>query len=247
MITKIIADLGNTSLKLACFRGKELLKAVRVAITNEDDIEEAFLKLMVYIPEIAYLSSVAGKNKGLEKCLKRAKINTIQISNQWPVPISNKYLSHETLGIDRLANAVAAALLFPKQPVVVIDVGTCIKFDFVNKHNEYFGGSISPGIDMRFKALHQFTNALPLINRSEEVFLIGRNTQESINSGVINGALAEVNGILDQYLMTHKNLQIVVTGGDQMLFERNIKFSFASEPWLTLYGLNEIQNLHDPI
>jgi len=244
-MVKIIADIGNTSLKLACFRDKELLKALRVNATQELEIEEAFQKLLVYKPVHVYWATVTGKNKLVDKHLKKSGLPHTQITRKWQTPVKNKYLSPDTLGIDRIANAVAAAALCPKTPVVVIDTGTCIKFDFVNKNNEYFGGSISPGIDMRFKALHAFTGSLPLLSRSEEVFLIGRNTEESLNSGVLNGALAEVNGILDQYLMTHKNLQIILTGGDQAIFERNIKLSFLSQPWLTLHGLNEIQMVHE--
>jgi type III pantothenate kinase len=244
-MVKIVADIGNTSLKMACFKDGELLRAMRVTPDREDEVEESFLKLLPYQPQQAYLGSVAGKNKWLEQNLKRAGIACTQITRKWTLPVKNKYLSPDTLGIDRIANAAAAAALFPNKPIVIVDAGTCIKFDFINKQNEYFGGSISPGIDMRFKALHAFTGALPMLDRSEEVFLIGRNTEESMISGVINGALAEVNGILEQYLMTHKNLQIIITGGDQVIFERNIKVSFLSEPWLTLRGLNEIQMAHE--
>jgi type III pantothenate kinase len=244
-MVKIIADIGNTSLKLACFRNRDLLKALRVAPDQHTAIEEALLKLLVYNPEKALWASVNGRNSDLEKCLKRAEIPSEQITRNWHTGLKNKYLSPETLGIDRIANAVAAATIYPAEPVVIVDAGTCIKFDFINKQHEYFGGSISPGIDMRFRALHTFTGALPLLERSEEIFLIGRNTKESIVSGVINGALAEVNGILEQYLMTHKNLRIILTGGDQSVFERSIKFSFLSEPWLTLKGLNEIHTIHE--
>ena len=135
---------------------------------------------------------------------------------------------------------MAAAAIYPNKPVVVIDAGTCIKFDFITRNNEFFGGSISPGIDMRFKALHQFTNRLPLLSRSEMVYLIGKNTTEAIQSGVINGALAEVKGILEQYQMTHKDLQVILTGGDCALLERSLKSSVLTDPWLTLKGLNEL-------
>ena len=156
------------------------------------------------------------------------------------IHIRNQYQTPETLGADRLANAVAAAAIFPKKPCVIIDSGTCIKFDFITRNNEYFGGSISPGIEMRFKALHEFTHQLPLLTQTEPVYLIGKNTSESIISGVINGTLAEVKGILEQYQMTHKDLQVILTGGDYALIERTIKTSVHVEPWLTLKGLNEI-------
>jgi type III pantothenate kinase len=236
----LVLDLGNTALKAACFQERTMLKSISASWSNADEIEEALLRLMVYNPSHVFISSVAGKRKEVELFLKRAQLKATFLDAETAIPIRNQYQTPETLGADRLANAVAAASIFPNKPCVIIDSGTCIKFDFITRNNEYFGGSISPGIEMRFKALHEFTHQLPLLTQTEPVYLIGKNTNESIHSGVINGTLAEVKGILEQYQMTHKDLQVILTGGDYALIERTIKTSVHVEPWLTLKGLNEI-------
>ncbi|MEZ5174028.1 MAG: type III pantothenate kinase [Bacteroidia bacterium] len=239
-MVQLVIDIGNTALKAACFQDRNLLRSVRAPWTDSDQVEESLLRLMASNPTQVLVSSVSGPNKFVNAFLKRAGLPADYFSHETEVPIKNRYETPETLGRDRLANAVAATIMFPDKPIVIIDAGTCIKFDFVTRNNEYFGGSISPGIDMRFRALHEFTARLPLLERSETVYLVGKNTRESIHSGVINGACAEVKGILDQYQMTHKDLQVIVTGGDYPLLQRTLKTSVIPEPWLTLKGLNEI-------
>lgn len=236
----LVLDIGNTALKAACFQGRTMLRTVRALWSEPQEVEEALLRLMASNPQKALISSVTGPRKEADQFLKRAQIPFTYLKADTKLPIQNKYETPETLGKDRIANAVAAAFIFPKKPVVVIDAGTCIKFDFVTRQEEYFGGSISPGIDMRFRALHEFTARLPLLERSETVYLIGKNTQEAMVSGVINGALAEVKGVLEQYQMTHKDLEVIITGGDYALLQRTLKTSVLPEPWLTLKGLNEI-------
>lgn len=239
-MVQLVLDLGNTALKAACFQKRTMLKSSSTLWTSSEEIERVLVRMMVYNPSHVFVSSVAGKRKEVDLFLKRAELIVTFLTPNTPIPIRNRYEAPETLGPDRLSNAVAAVYLFPNSPCVVIDSGTCIKFDFITPNNEYFGGSISPGIEMRFRALHQFTSRLPLLTRTESVHLIGKNTSESIHSGVINGTLAEVKGILEQYQMTHKNLKVILTGGDYALFERTIKTSVHVEPWLTLKGLNEI-------
>lgn len=236
----LVLDIGNTALKAACFQGRTMLRTVRALWSEPQEVEEALLRLMASNPQKGLISSVTGPRKEADQFLKRAQIPFTYLKADTKLPIQNKYETPETLGKDRIANAVAAAFIFPKKPVVVIDAGTCIKFDFVTRQEEYFGGSISPGIDMRFRALHEFTARLPLLERSETVYLIGKNTQEAMVSGVINGALAEVKGVLEQYQMTHKDLEVIITGGDYALLQRTLKTSVLPEPWLTLKGLNEI-------
>jgi type III pantothenate kinase len=243
-MVSLILDIGNTAVKAGCFDGRKLLKAGRALRSNESEMEDLLVKMQLHLPGRAFIGNVVHGEEFIEKFLDRARISYTYFKPDVATKVLNRYESPETLGRDRLANAEAAAHLFPGSPVVIIDAGTCIKFDFVTSENEYFGGSISPGIDMRFKALHDYTARLPLLNRSETIFLIGKNTTEAIQSGVINGALAEVKGVLEQYQMTHKDLRVIVTGGDIALLERNLKTTIYAEPWLTLKGLNEISLQH---
>jgi type III pantothenate kinase len=236
----LILDIGNTALKAACFQGGKLQKAVRAPLHDAQEVEEALLRLISYEPQSAFISNVNHGQPAIEAFLKRASIPARYFESTLEIPLENRYETPQTLGKDRIANAVAANKMFPSTPIVVIDAGTCIKFDFITRKNEYFGGSIAPGIDMRFRALHEFTARLPLEARSETVYLIGKNTREAIQSGVINGAMAEVKGVLEQYQMTHKDLQVIITGGDIGMLERSLKTRVQSEPWLTLKGLHEI-------
>jgi type III pantothenate kinase len=139
-----------------------------------------------------------------------------------------------------LANAVGAARIFPGKNCLVIDAGTCIKYDFVNAKGEYLGGAISPGITMRYQALHAFTAQLPLVKAQPHVKLTGNSTASAIVSGVQNGALSEIEHVILQYKKQYKPLKIVVTGGDWGLFANQIKSHIFAAPDLTLMGLNQI-------
>jgi type III pantothenate kinase len=239
----LVLDIGNTALKAGCFDGKRLLRAGRAPSNDPSAVEDLLLKLLALAPERYFMSQVSQVPVALEKFLIRAKLPGASLNSSMQSGLRNRYLTPETLGSDRLANAAAAHSVSSSNPCLVIDAGTCIKFDFVNAEGEYVGGSISPGLEMRFKALNAFTSRLPLFQKTEHAFLVGRNTEESIQSGVINGAVAEVKGMLEQYQMAHKDLQVFLTGGDSPLFERNLKSTIFADAWLTLKGLNEIRLL----
>lgn len=160
-----------------------------------------------------------------------------------PIPFKNCYQSAATLGSDRIAAAVGAFTLYPSCNVLVIDAGTCIKYNFTNNHNEYLGGGISPGLQMRFKALHQFTSKLPLVEfNSETISLIGNTTQQSIISGVVKGTIAEIDGIINEYKNQYPDLVCVITGGDSEYLCKQLKNSIFANQNLVLKGLNDILN-----
>ena len=232
----LIIDAGNTSTKCVVFENGELHKV------------NSFTSLTLWkrhIDNINYneciISSVASK-KATDFMVQNTK-NALLFNSKTPIPISNKYKTPSTLGYDRLANVIAANAIFPNQNSVVIDAGTCLKFDFINDKNEYQGGSISPGLRMRFKALHTFTANLPLIEGIESQELIGRNTNESMISGCLNGMVAEIDNVIEQYKNQYPNLNVILTGGDAEIVEKSDfkqKNSIFANRWLTLKGLNEI-------
>ena len=149
------------------------------------------------------------------------------------------------MGSDRIAASIGAYYLYSNTNVLVIDMGTCIKYNFTNSQNHYLGGSISPGLQMRFKALHQFTSKLPLLQPDTlKVELIGDNTQNSLLSGVINGIIAEMDGIINQYKEQYPDLVCVITGGDCEHFAKQLKNSIFVHPNLVLRGLNNILNFN---
>lgn len=236
----LVIDLGNTFYKLAIFRGD---KIVASGAFRKKDIKSAkqFL-LKQHNINAAILSSVVNDSPKIGSVLKGIK-NKIVFSSQTEIPLKNLYKSPKTLGNDRLAGAVGAHEKFPKRNVLVIDSGTCIKYDFITAKGEYLGGGISPGIEMRFKALHQFTDRLPLIKPDYNYnVLIGKTSENSILSGVLNGAVAEVDGIINRYKKQYSGLKVVITGGNSGFFEKQLKNSIFADPFLVLKGLNAILN-----
>lgn len=235
---QIVIDIGNSRTKIAVFDGADLLDQA-VFTEGHSKHAEALLKKF---PDVQYsiVSSVAGDSGEMESYLK-TKTKLIHYSPDTLLPFKNKYESPETLGKDRLAAAVGAWSQFKGKSVLVIDAGTAIKIDLVNDQGEFMGGSISPGIEMRFKALNTFTGKLPLVRADKNYkSLTGKNTIESILNGVQNGALYEVQGFVDAYSKQYPGINIVVTGGDASFFELGLKNHIFAIPELVLIGLNEI-------
>ena len=165
----------------------------------------------------------------------------IHYSHQTKLPITILYKSAETLGLDRIANAVGAATQFPNRNVLAIQAGTCLVFDFVNENGEYLGGSISPGIKMRFEALHEKTKNLPLLRVGDtpQRFL-GATSEEYIFAGVMNGVCYEIDGFIEDYKANFENVMVLLTGGDALCLQKLIKNTIFAAPNLVLKGLNEI-------
>lgn len=188
----------------------------------------------------AILSSVKPVEEELIRFLSQNFQLFIELDHHTPLPIENLYETPETLGKDRIAAAVGANELFPGQNILIIDAGTAITYDVVSEKNEFLGGNISPGLQMRFKALNQFTGKLPMINYSDEFQLIGRNTEEAIRAGVQNGILYEIERTIETFNRNYENLQIVMTGGDSIFFDKKLNYSIFVHFNLTLIGLNRI-------
>ncbi len=188
----------------------------------------------------AILSSVKPVDEELIRFLSQNFQLFIELDHHTPLPIENLYETPETLGKDRIAAAVGANELFPGQNILIIDAGTAITYDVVSEKNEFLGGNISLGLQMRFKALNQFTGKLPLINYSDEFQLIGRNTEEAIRAGVQNGILYEIERTIETFNRNYENLQIVMTGGDSIFFDKKLNYSIFVHFNLTLIGLNRI-------
>jgi len=239
----LVIDIGNSLSKLALFKGNE-----QVEFASTEKLNLVFLQNFLQKKKdikSAILSSVINHSNEIDAFLKK-NFFFIELSATTKLPMKNQYKTPETLGKDRLAAAVGANHLFPNANVLSIDVGTAIKYDFVNDENEYLGGGISPGIDMRFKALHTFTGKLPLISFQNPEKLIGENTSDSILSGVLNGAIAEVKGIIAEYEKQFPNLKVVLTGGYSGFFAKQLKNTIFADLFLVLKGLNVILNFNVP-
>ena len=233
----LIIDCGNTLTKIALFHGNEMIAFSRVTSFGIQEIEHFILSN----PGIknAVISDVRDYDENINVYLKQ-RFNTLVFSNSTAVPITNSYSTPETLGKDRLAAVVGAHHLFPSSDVLVIDAGTAITYDIISADGVYTGGGIAPGIAMRYKALHTFTGRLPLLDYYGDTPLVGNNTVMSIQSGVLNGAVAEMDGIITQYLNQSPLIKIIVTGGDYNYFDKRLKIKTFAAPNLVLEGLNLI-------
>ncbi|HKR04893.1 MAG TPA: type III pantothenate kinase [Bacteroidia bacterium] len=235
----LIIDIGNTLTKLAIFNNDKLIEQW----TEDNDTGKTSHANPGKNLDISnVILSTVTENNPLPPQTNKEKSFTIILDHSTPLPIKNKYKTPQTLGNDRLANAVGATLFFPKKNVLIIDLGTCIKYDFIDKRKNYPGGAISPGFEMRFKALKHYTAKLPLIKPSKKFSLTGNSTEQSILSGVQNGIIFEINGAIEQYKKKYDELKVILTGGDHAFFADHLKSSIFAAPNLTVQGLNEILN-----
>ncbi len=233
----LVIDSGNTLTKLALYQGMEML-----AFNSFSDITaETFISFCESESGIknAILSSVKEYPSEIEEFL-RLRYNTVFLDHTTPIPVSNRYRSPETLGKDRLAAVVGASRMFPGCDILVVDAGTAITYDLITGSGEYLGGGISPGISIRYRGLHTFTGRLPLLNSYDDAELIGADTSSGIASGVLNGTLAEMEGIIQRYQKLYTDLKIILTGGDFNYFDKRLKIKTFAAPNLVLEGLNLI-------
>jgi len=237
MTQKLIIDWGNSRIKLAWFQGTQIQRIEVFPELNELKLKQLLQENPV---EACVLSSVTSKSDQIISLLNNNGY-FISLNDKTPIPLKNLYKTPERLGKDRLGAAIGANLTFLSQNVLSIDAGTCIKYDFVNAANEYLGGSISPGLMMRYKSLNAFTDKLPLLTISDSEELIGYDTESSLISGVQLGALAEVEGIIQRYTHNNPDLKVILTGGDMNFFEKRLKKNgIFADPYLVLHGLNYI-------
>ena len=247
----LVADIGNTRAKIGVFDDENLIANVAIEKDSDTKALETFLQPFGDVQQII-ISSVGNKETGISSLYPDVPI--IELTSKTPLPIELSYDTPATLGADRIAIAVGANNRFRNENVLVVDVGTCITFDFIGDKNEYGGGSISPGKDLRFKALNNYTEKLPLIKAEiplAQVELQGKSTHKSILTGVMRGIFNEVLGLIRQYIEQTPDIKIVLTGGDYPYFEKGLIGSFQSkknlifaDPYLALVGLNVILNFN---
>ncbi|MEO5911376.1 MAG: type III pantothenate kinase [Pelobium sp.] len=239
-MSNLVVDIGNSSTKVAVFENDTIVFLHKLASLSE----EFLLNLKKqYLVEKAVVSSVK-ENFGITENFLQQEFEYFRFNRLATLPVKNKYKSPDTLGLDRLAAVIGAKYLFPKENCLVIDAGTCITYDAINEMAVYNGGSISPGIKMRFDAMHQFTAKLPQVAFNahfEKAF--GENTEESMLSGGLNGVLYEAEGFIQQQLKAHQDTKIILCGGDATFFDSRFKNSIfahliSHEPNLVLIGLN---------
>ncbi len=231
----LVIDIGNTSTKVGWFEHEELLH-VNQSVTP-DDLGDLVAQ---EVPKGIMLSSVSEEEKTADYLRAMKTLSPLMLTASLPLPFTLDYQTPATLGNDRIAAVAGAQALFPGVNALVIDCGTCITYDFLSKGEVYLGGSISPGMTMRFKALNTFTANLPLTDYKENVPYIGKSTQECLRSGVIQGIIGEMNTFIDYYQSEFDHLKVIMCGGDTKFFENKVKARIFAAPELVLRGLNRI-------
>ena len=241
-MANLVVDIGNSRSKLAVFDEHQLIHTEAFTGLHLKDVEKL---LDQYQVTHSILSNVTGFDEQLETLLKD-RTYYLRFSSKLSAGIHLNYRTPETLGLDRLAGVIAAHALLPGQNCLVIDAGTCITYDLVDSQGNYNGGSISPGLDMRLKAMHTFTGKLPLIEKMEGFTeSVGQDTRTSMLTGVLEGAVHEVRGFIEQYNAKYTQVQVILCGGDAEFFDTRLKnsifaHSVKTELHLVLIGLNEV-------
>ena len=232
----LIIDIGNSSVKIAVFELHELLKTWRCSV---DKLPNKVSEICTQYPKISQLlvSSVTEFSDLLFSELSHyGKVYVLH--HKLKMPFKNLYTTPETLGLDRLALVAAATQHYPKTNALVIDAGTCITYDFVDANAHYFGGAISPGLKMRYKALNNQTAQLPLLHPSNLKSYIGTSTEASIHSGVVHGIVQEIQGVISTYSSDYSDLTVILTGGDANFLCKQFKISIFANSNFLLEGLN---------
>jgi len=240
----IVIDLGNTFHKVGIFDNDELVRMERYNRLTLPKLKE----LMAEYPDVmnGITSAVVNYPAGIKNFLQGRLRPFVELTSHTPLPVINRYRSPATLGRDRIACAVAASRLFPGLPCLVVNTGTCITYDLVTAQNEYLGGAISPGLQMRLHAMHTFTRKLPLLELQPPGNLTGSETHASMLSGTVHGAVAEVKGMIGNFRKSYPGLQVILSGGDMEYLDKLLKIRIFALPNIVILGLKYIleYNLH---
>jgi len=212
-------DIGNTRTKVAVFDQDEAVyfKAKKKWLVAD------FKKLISkHAIDASIISTVKKSRPSFFNYLNR-NTSLIEFTHKTPVPISNKYGTPKTLGRDRLAAAIGAYASFPKKNNAIIDIGTCVKYDYIDKNGVYFGGNIAPGVEMRLKAMHHFTAALPSIKHKQPKNLLGLSTGEAMNNGAVLGVVFEIESFIRRLKAEKGSINVILTGGAASFFGEIVK------------------------
>ena len=234
----LAVDIGNTKIKLAVFENDVKIFSASVeketALTQVAEIFSEYPKISKSI-----LSVVGKEEEQLFLWLKEHTVVT-HINRETPMPFTNNYATPHTLGVDRMVLAAGAVLQFPRQNRLVIDAGTCVTYDFISADNVYHGGAISPGLQLRYNAMHTFTAKLPLLYPEMPQSFIGNSTNASLHVGAVCGLLFEIEGFISAYKSKYGGLTVILTGGDAEFLAKSLKNTIFANSNFLLESLNNL-------
>lgn len=246
MSLNLCIDWGNSRVKVALFDAAAD-NIVETFNFSEDEATDAILHIVAtHAPLKGIISSVSDASMAVEQLLKEKLKAFITLDNNTRLPIMNAYSSPGTLGADRLALAVGAQNLYPGKNNLIIALGTCVTYNFVQKSGTFRGGAISPGLHMRLKAMHHFTDKLPEVKLDGELLLLGYDTETGLRSGAVFGIVAEIDGMVADFTAQYPDFNAILTGGDLPFFAGKVKSKIFADPDLLLKGLNLILKYNVP-
>jgi type III pantothenate kinase len=233
---KGVIDIGNTRIKAAVFN------------SESEIIDHSTFKTLAetydWLSENQVCSVIISSTSSIE-ITPDPRLKIITLNHNSKIPFKNLYQTPLTLGPDRIAIMAAAFFMYPNKNVLVFDIGTCITIDFLNESGEYYGGNISPGVQLRLKAMHEMTGLLPLSSFEYQTNSLGNNTMSALANGVFNGISNEIKGYIDSFNKQYNNLIIVFTGGDSKYFEVTQKNEIFAHPNWTLQGLYHLLTINE--
>ena len=239
----LIIDIGNTMAKVALFNNNgEMVEVLTESNQSLDCLRTLCSK---YPMEQGIVATVIDLNERILAGLSALPFPLLWLNHKTPLPVANLYETPETLGYDRMAAVIGANEQFPHNDILVIDAGTCITYEFIDSKGQYHGGNISPGMQMRFKALHQFTGRLPLVASEGRMMSMGKDTDTAIRAGVLKGIQYEISGYVTSMKHKYPELLVFLTGGDDFSFDTNLKSIIFADRFLVLKGLNRILNYNN--
>ena len=237
----LVVDIGNNFFKLGIFENSNLVFSF---FEKNDKIDVEIEKIIRSYSKItsALISNVSSIK--INDILNKLNIKIYELDSTFIFPFKLNYKTPESLGNDRLALAAAATILFPNSNNLVIDAGTCITIDFINNNNHFMGGSISPGVKMRYDSLNHYTANLPLLKNENNFNYPGDSTNASIHAGIIGGVSNEINGFIKQINSRNDKVNVILTGGDAKILSKTLKITIFANQNFILEGLNSILNLN---
>jgi len=233
----LIVDIGNSRVKISIFNGDVIVKQDSLVNPTKESISKFCSGFSI---QNAIISSVSEDVLQIIESVSSLCVNCILLDENTALPIDNIYKNPKTLGRDRIAAAVGANEIFPNQNVLIIDAGTAITIDIVTDKNQYLGGNISPGLNTRFKSLHNYTNKLPLLESKNTWSIVGNDTESAIIAGVQQGVIFEIEGYISYFKTLYETISVLITGGDAECIAKHLNHNVIVEPYLVLKGLNRI-------
>ena len=237
----LVIDIGNNYFKLGVFENSDL----KYSFTEENSkIAPKIESILIENKNLSHVLISNVSSLSLSNIFENYNIKILKLDSSFVLPFKLNYQTPETLGNDRLALAAAGSVLYPNTNKLIIDVGTCITIDFVDDQNNFLGGSISPGIDMRYKSLNNYTANLPLLQMDDHFSFPGGSTSSSIHSGVLSGVCDEIIGVINKINSQFDNVKVILTGGNAKFLSKRLKITIFANQNFILEGLNSILNLN---